>query len=549
MILDRHAILKYEGGCKVKQARLLGILIVIFSFISACSKQDNADEASANGEQAKNLNETGFPIVNETITLDFMVGAHPATNDNYNDLFILNEYEEMTNIDINWEMVPLDTLGEKRNLAFGGGNLPDAFYSGRIPEADLVKYGSQGLLIPLNDLMEDYAPNFNQWLKDYPEVKDSLTMPDGNIYSFPMLMDPEFLSVRMGAKPFINERLLGDLNLDMPETLDEFYDFLKSVKENGPDDVVPFGADNISSLYGYLRGSFGLANKGSSVDLLDLDPETDELRFYPISDEYRNLVEYMRTLYDDGLIEENIFSIDSTQYLDNLSEGKYGSTIWYSPGETVGKSGSDYIGMPALEGPDGDQLFTTFHDAVFEHSFAITEKNEYPAETVRWLDYFYGDEGMQFFYMGIEGETYEINDDGEPEYIDEIINNEDGLSFEEAAKKYLVFPGGGYPSIANEEYFAGAENSEQGRAAADVLAPYLVEDPWTRLAHTEEETKKLSGFGTDIEKYVGEIRDKFISGELPLNDDEWDKYVKELEKMGLDDYMKMKEEVLDRQFE
>src|SRR5699024_9061377 len=417
MILDRHAILKYEGGCKVKQARLLGILIVIFSFISACSKQDNEDEASANGEQEKNLNEIGFPIVNETITLDFMVGAHPATNDNYNDLFILNEYEEMTNIDINWEMVPLDTLGEKRNLAFGGGNLPDAFYSGRIPEADLVKYGSQGLLIPLNDLMEDYAPNFNQWLKDYPEVKDSLTMPDGNIYSFPMLMDPEFLSVRMGAKPFINERLLEDLNLDMPETLDEFYDFLKSLKENVPEDVVTFGADNISSLYCYLRGSFGLANKGSSVDLLDLDPETDELRFYPISDEYRNLVEYMRTLYDDGLIEENIFSIDSTQYLDNLSEGKYGSTIWYSPGETVGKSGSDYIGMPALEGPDGDQLFTTFHDAVFEHSFAITEKNEYPAETVRWLDYFYGDEGMQFFYMGIEGETYEINDDGEPEYI------------------------------------------------------------------------------------------------------------------------------------
>lgn len=534
----------------MKRAKyLLGILIGTFLILSGCGEKDNSDNTNANTEQSANLNETGFPIVEESITLDFMVGAHPATNDNYNDLFILNEYEEMTNIDINWEMVPLDTLGEKRNLAFGGGKLPDAFYSGRIPEADLVKYGSQGVLIPLNDLIEDYAPNFNEWLEEYPDVKDSLTMPDGNIYSFPMLMDPEFLSVRMGAKPFINKDLLEDLDMDVPETIDEFHDFLKAVKENGPDDVAPFGADDIGSLYSYLRGSFGLANQGSSVDLFDLDPETDELRFYPLSDEYRDLIEYMRTLYDEGLIEENIFSIDSAQYLDNLSAGKYGSTIWYSPAETVGNAGHDYIGMPALEGPDGDQLFTTFYDAVFEHSFAITEANEYPAETVRWLDYFYGDEGLQFFYMGVEGETYEINDEGEPEYIDDIINNEAGLSFEEAAKKYLVFPGGGYPSIANEAYFAGAENSEQGRAAADTLAPYLVEDPWTRLTHTEEETKKLSGFGADIEKYVGEIRDQFISGELPLNDKEWDKFVKEIEKMGLDDYIKIKQEALDRQLE
>src|SRR5699024_5139661 len=113
--------------------------------------------------------------------------------------------------------------------------------------------------------------------------------------------------------------------MDIPETLDDFYEFLKAVKETN-DDVVPFGAPNIGSLYAYLRGSFGLANKGSSSGYLDLDPETDELRFYPISEEYKELLEYMHKLFSEELIEQNIFTIETTQFLDNLSQGKYGST-------------------------------------------------------------------------------------------------------------------------------------------------------------------------------------------------------------------------------
>src|SRR5699024_11819812 len=176
-------------------------------------------------------------------------------------------------------------------------------------------------------------------------------------------------------------------------------------------------------------------------------------------------------------------------------------------------------------------------------NFVITKENDYPAATMRWADYFYGDEGSQMFFMGIEGDTFEYNEDGEPEYTDKVLDSD--LAFSEQVNRFFTFPGGGYPTIVKESYFEGAESSEISVEAASKLVDDLVEDPWTSPLHTEEENKKLQGFGADIEKYVAEMRDKFISGKESF--DKWDDYVAELEKMNLDEYMEIKETAIERQ--
>src|SRR5699024_2422115 len=97
-------------------------------------------------------------------------------------------------------------------------------------------------------------------------------MPDGNIYSFPLISDPEFASHRIQARPFINKKWLDELGMDMPKTTDEFYQYLTAVKEELGE--VPFGGPYIDTLTEYLLGSFGLATKGGSNLYLDEDPET-----------------------------------------------------------------------------------------------------------------------------------------------------------------------------------------------------------------------------------------------------------------------------------
>src|SRR5699024_3513131 len=113
-----------------------------------------------------------------------------------------------------------------------------------------------------------------------------------------------------------------ELGMDMPKTTDEFYQYLTAVKEELGE--VPFGGPYIDTLTEYLLGSFGLATKGGSNLYLDEDPETGDIRFYPTSDGYKELIEYVHKLYSEGLIEKNIFSIDHHQFITNLGDGKYG---------------------------------------------------------------------------------------------------------------------------------------------------------------------------------------------------------------------------------
>ena len=137
-------------------------------------------------------------------------------------------------------------------------------------------YGEQGIFIPLNDLIDQYAPNFKRILEEDPDLKRGLTMPDGNIYSFPRIFDPNFKSVLAGWKLWINQDFLDVLDMEEPETLDDLYVFLKlsknKIKLNGIQDEIPLGVTAICTL-DILKGSFGLGNKGTMHQHVDLHPK------------------------------------------------------------------------------------------------------------------------------------------------------------------------------------------------------------------------------------------------------------------------------------
>src|SRR5699024_9609122 len=516
-------------------------------FIGACSKKDTDTSTEPSDEELENLNDSGFPIVDEPITLNFFGGTGHLIKGDWEDMLIWKEYSNMTNIEVNWDMADQD-LEEKRNLKLGSDDLPDAFYSAGIGNQELFKYGQNGVFIPLNDLIDDYAPNLKKVFEENPEVKKAMTFPDGNIYSFPTMQD--FASMRFSAKPFINEDFLNALDMEIPQTTDEFYEYLKAVKEddpngNGKADEIPYGANSINQLITWIRGSFGMG-QGLQAGNVDLDPQTGDMRFYPITDEYKEMLEYVHKLYSEELIEQNIFSIENDQFHSNGADGVYGATNWHSPNVTFGEdAGKSYVGMPALKGPHGDQTYSSVnHRAGTIASFAITSENQYPAATVRWIDHFFGEDGAKLLYLGVEGETFEETEDGEYEFVEEITNNPDGLTFDQALAQYLTYPGGNHVGRVQEKYFKGSEATQQELDATEKLEEYVIDEVWPEFTYTKEENEKLKTFGQDIDKYVGEMRDKFITGDASF--DEWDHYVEEIKKMNLEEYMNIKEKAYER---
>ncbi|MDD3335520.1 MAG: hypothetical protein PHI98_08375 [Eubacteriales bacterium] len=204
-----------------------------------------------------------------------------------------------------------------------------------------------------------------------------------------------------------------------------------------------------------------------------------------------------------------------------------------------------YTGVPVLIGPHGDQAFNNLSPAVSSiGGFVITCDNAYPAETMKWMDYFYSDEGMKLLFMGVEGVTFNYVD-GVPTFVDDILHNPDGMNLDTALARYTPRPGGKYTSIVSTKYFSGYETQPDAVAAAAMMEPYFlpVEERWPTFTYTVEEAEQLLAYD-DLLTYVTNMTAKFVKGDESL--DNWDQYVAQVKAMDLDGYLAIYQAALER---
>lgn len=522
-------------------------LMLAASLLGACS--DNKEAGGVKSDNIDNLNVTGMPIAKEKIEVDGFAAKFFASQD-WNHLMLWEEYEKMSNIHMNWTTVQTEVLADKKNLLLASGNYPEIFFASAFSKTDLIKYGQQGVFLPLNEYIDQYAPNFKKLLEEYPSVKQGVTMADGNIYGFPTIYDPKFSSLRVGA-PWINQTWLDNLGLQSPETTKDLYKVLKAFKENDPNgnglqDEQGWGTGyGIEQIISYLRGSFGLNKQGTMNLNLDFKEGTEEFRFVPTTDEYKQLLEYLNKLYKEGLINKDVFTTEPQKFAAEAAKGTFGMLSEVDPKELFKLDG--YTGAQVLEGPNGDRQYTAMTNGLGNLGmFVVTDKAKNPEAMVRWIDHLYGDEGAKMFFMGFEGVTYEENEDGTIQYIDSITNNPDGKNLDQAISDYLTWPGGYYPGIVTQKYFQGAEAKENSLNNAKQVMPYALKDDEIipGLNYTVEENDRVSAVLTDIQTYVNEMTASFITGKESF--DKWNDYKKTIEKMGLQDYMEVGQGAYDR---
>ncbi|WP_213586074.1 extracellular solute-binding protein [Paenibacillus sp. J2TS4] len=513
---------------RLTSVMLAGVMTA--GLVSACGDKGGGGAVSPEGDKNKGVAEQpavkteGFPIVEDPIKLTFFAGKAPSAPANWNDLPVWKKYAEMTNVEVNFQLTPTESLAEKRNLVLSGGDYPDAFHTARLSPVDVMNYGSQGIFIPLNDLIDEYAPHFKKLLEQYPEVKKGLTMPHGNIYSFPTFYDPDFKSVIIGQKLWYNQSFLDQLGMKEPETTDEFYEYLKAVKTLNPS-YIPYAASNYGSLLDEVKGAWGLGNRGTA-HRMDIDPETKELRYIPASPQFKEVLEYMNKLYTEGLFVDNLLTIKGPEVNALMDEGIVGSSVTNSPHAISGVNIEHFVGAPVLKGPHGDQVFSRARPSLIDlGAFVITDKNKHPEATVRWIDYFYSEEGSKLFFMGIKDESYVEKPDGTLEYTEEYLKE---------PSKYVSFAGGFYPAMLTSNTYKGGESTPESMEAAARVEAYWPEEVWPAFTLTQDELNRYTPLHTDINKYVDEMTAKFITGDVSFS--EWDKYIQTIEKMGLKEY-------------
>ncbi len=83
---------------------------------------------------------------------------------------------------------PAPTYEERKKLILASGDLLDAFWNTGFSDYDIVTYGGGGMLLPLQDMVAQHAPNIATAFERYPALKAAATAPDGNLYTIPTMI-------------------------------------------------------------------------------------------------------------------------------------------------------------------------------------------------------------------------------------------------------------------------------------------------------------------------------------------------------------------------
>lgn len=522
---------------------LLVLSMVVTSLLGCGSKEEAVEESTTtestneSAEAAEDIfNAEGYPVVNEAYTIKIMQLLPDSRNLKAPDeITAVQMLEEQTGIDVEWEQVRESDWDTKLSLMFASEEYPDIILIGDAgaEKVNVEDYGvSQGLLLPLDELIDQYMPNYTARIAmEEMDPTEPNRASDGKMYSLGYMIGSGF---KTGNHFYINQTWLDALKLETPETPEQLTEVLRAFKNqdpngNGEADEIPLASCNE---YDYLC-LFGLTNP-YDYRWMRID-DNKQVQFVPTDDNFRACVEWMHELYEEELIDPEMFSQDWDTYCSKLQNEKCGMFVeWRLKNSSFMNAADDCV----LWVPGGEAAFTHTISSANSAAF-ITVGCERPEIAARLLDTMIQDDIMYSAYIGAQGDPFigwDYNEDGKMEmyeYMDDEGYDQymsEPWNFMNTA--WLNFVPGNY---YQENYAMNTDWIDKTAYCdaydeAGIIATYA-SDYLLRVKFTSEEEEELNRRFVDIDTYTQENWVTFIQS--GVTDESWDAFVKGYEDMNV----------------
>lgn len=517
--------------------------------------------------------EPGTVNTNTDQTEFSIISGISALSSGYDDNPVLNEMAENAGISITWETMS-DSLSEQVNIRIAGNDLPDAFNAVGFSNYDLTNYGQDGTFIDLTPYInEEYMPNLTKILDEHPDIRAAITMDDGCIYGLPageqmgtagVGKAEDYNIYTIPQYSMINKTWLDELGLEVPTTLDELHDVLVAFQENdmatmygndaGQTIPLSFGIDQWCWGQNIYYAGFGFTNWTNDVcaDLL-LQPD-GTVNFVSDDDNYRAALEYFHDWFTEGLIDQEVFSQDDTQYMAKCSQGRVGVATWWYIEELMGDHADDYVFLPVLDGPDGTHNVTVRDGGgINSGSLSITSACESPINLLKFYDQWYIPENTMQLQYGPIG-TYFTGQD-ENGLWQSVTDEEAQAQFGKSAgelKSEMEVAG---PKLILSDYYANVfEMEPRAQERLNDLYDYwmqYVDDTTTYpidCVFTSDELDTIDRYRVDFENFVAEQEAAWLR-DGGITDETWAAYKDNLNSYGMDKLLEVYQAAYDRYVE
>ncbi|MDD3766625.1 MAG: extracellular solute-binding protein [Eubacteriales bacterium] len=532
IILVLNKRMKGENRLMKKRALISAALALIIALAGCSSNQSNSENTASSVE----VNKTGLPIVKNQITLDALV-CRPAHFGKWSEMKFYKDLEEKTGIKINWQEV-LEPYQERINLVFASQDYPDFMFRGAT-DTQILTAAQTGNILALNDLINEWAPNWKKVIENDSYIKKTISMEDGKIYGLPFIRMDE-ADYGMRDIMFINKDWLDLLSLSVPETTEDFYAVLKAFKDAKgkelPEDAIPWVMRYNQNVGGHfdIFSSFGIIDNPNHLVVKD-----GKVVFTVITDEAKEAIKYLHRLYKDELIQQEFFTDDWSAFLAKINSKPSIAGVFSAYNHPF-EDESVYVPMLVPRSQNVEKpLMRKQTTMIIRNNAVVFSKNKHPEATMRWLDLLAQEENSVQLLYGTFGDTIEKKDD-------KYVFIQDG-----EAKNASNYSSGNFgpaavtEDIINKIEFTGPEAIRR-KYYFDIYKDYTVplEAMYPNVVYTQQQADLRSQYANDINNYVQEaIADFIVNGNI---DARWDDYVLRIKNLGLDKLMEIYQNALDR---
>lgn len=433
----------------------------------------------------------------------------------------------------------------------------------------------QNKLVSINEIVDNHSEGP---AKEYytsgngAQMMQKLALEDGNTYWLTDITMNEDDEVGQGAPMafMIRKDWLDALNLPAPTTTDELYETMKAFQENDvnksgeADEVLSISLSDFSSglpcFYGIGRTLAG------EMTYVNAETGTVESPWY-----HENIIpyiEFVKSLVEAGLVDTS----------DQLDEKKVENKIaglfdwagetWQEVGITVPEDAEAAYYMPvvlkASNSNDGTDPCLPWQQGyqLGGNKYAVTSACEDLDAAGRLLDFLVSDDYRILTEFGVEDYSYTVNDDGSLAAIQSSEQSDIQVMYDSCAlwTNASILPRFELKTAQDWQNEMQA-NMDAGKSMGypetgfqekmDYCVEY--EDYEHKFPHesnpelapaTADELEIISSITNDLTTYSEELLTKLVLGQQSMDD--WDTYMADLERLGLDQLIEVNQARYDR---
>lgn len=520
------------NGMKVKQGLSLGLAMALL--LSGCTgtNQPSGESTRQTAQSGQTAQDSQEPVMNLRVYKQLHVNLQQYAAGNEN-LPMFQEIEKRTNTKITFMTPPVGQEKEQFNLIVASGDYPDIFvdmwlnYTGGGAKALKDK-----VIIPLNDLIDQNAPNIKAAMEQYPEAFRYVANEEGQIYGIPMVFTDNMQLVTWGVN--LRKDWLDDLGFSVPSTVDEYYEVLKGFRdEKGAASPFTITLKHLKQSH-FLAGAYGVSN--------EFYQENGQVKYGPAQPEYKEYLKTLNKWYEEGLLDRDFATIDDNTRGAKMLNGQSGMT-WAPSKGGVGAwnqglqekdPNAQIIGAPYAGLVKGEVVGFGKINPEGSLSCTISSTCKDPVGAIRFLDYMFSEEGRRLLNFGIEGESYEMVD-GEPVIMDTILKATD-MPVLSKMNLYATSAEGnaGVATIVDQRYLL--QINEVTPNVTEALETWATSSTFEHeipgIIPLSEDSSRYASIMNEVETYADEMLLKFIMGQESI-DGKYDEYIAAIEAKGI----------------